>query len=87
MFDDTKFDGKVQALNQLTDWINKSLLSFKIDKRKVLHIDNQNQKRKHLGVTMNCNLKKSGQCKVIKKKVLMFGILSRNVDNKSLDIM
>ena len=90
-------------LNKLSDWSEKWLMSFNTDKCKVMHIGDKNPKfiykmrnqeldnikqEKDLGVIISCDVKMSDQCTAAPKKAnMMLGLISRNFDYKSPEVM
>ena len=94
---------KVQAdLDRLSDWSEKWLMPFNIEKCKVMHIGNRNpnfkykmrnhelisiDQEKDLGVIINQNLKMTDQCTAASKKAnRMLGLISRNFGLKSPEV-
>ena len=109
--DDTKLGCKVictedcdiiqEDLNKLIDWSEKLLMSFNIDKCKVIGDKNPYHKNKtrdqefdkvkqekDFRVIINCNLKVSDHfIAASKKAIMMLGLISRNFDHKAPEVM
>ena len=92
-----------QDLNKFLRWSDKWQMNFNNKKCKVLHIGHSNKnfsydmngewleavdKEKDLGVIISNNLKASDQCLEVQNRAYkMLGILNRNVDYKSKEVI